>query len=127
MAPKWLFWPAPAGGGTDFTPDAVNWTDGFTNGSGVASSIEQITGIDAPINLEVSWSVISGTPDNYYNIGGGSISMSTNPFTFAVTNSQNVQFELYSTGGPTSADFTVRNASDGNVILDTFNLTAQDS
>jgi hypothetical protein len=116
--------PPPA----DVTPNAVNWIGGSTSGSAINTNDPQITGIDTVINLEVSWSITSGLPDLDYRINLGAFNvMLTNPYTFAVSNNQFVGFQLRAGGGPSSADFTVRNASDGNVILDTFSLTATDS
>jgi hypothetical protein len=127
MAPKWLFWPAPAGGGTDVTPDAIDWEDAFSTG-GSTSTSATISGIDTTITLSVSWSTVSATPENYYQLNGGlTVFMDTNPFTFPVVNGDVILFTLVANGGPSEADFTVSNASDGNVILDTFNLFALDA
>ena len=127
MAPKWLFWPAPGGGGSDVTPNAINWADAFSSGGAVSTSAT-IGGIDTTITLSVSWSTVSGSPENYYQLNGGTtVLMDTNPKTFPVVNGDVILFTLVAGGGPSEADFTVRNSSDGSVILDTFNLEALDS
>jgi hypothetical protein len=126
MAPKWLFWPTPAG--SDVTPDALDWSDQYSGGLSVdnSSPLQTIAGISGSINLSLSWVVVSGTFNVYYRINFGSfILCTTNPTTIAISSGQSLYF-LLETGEyvVSSANFTVTNLSDGSAVLDTFTLSA---
>ena len=126
MAPKWLFWPAPAGG--DVTPDAVDWTDAFGNAEDwVSTEYETVSGINTTISLSVSWVVTTGSFSLRYRIGVGAfVNLTTNPQTITVSNNDQILFQLLSVDPFTEsrADITVTNASDSNTILDTFYILA---
>jgi len=133
-------------GGTDNTPDAVNWTDTAATrplkGSVTVTTIgQQITGITSSINLTVTNSTgirigslsygVSATNDStkptYIGLIAGSPIGGTNTVspTFSVSNNQWLFFR-YIVGsspggyGAGTTTLTVTNTSDSNTILDTW-------
>jgi hypothetical protein len=119
------------GGGppADVTPDAVDWPDTSVPGSGNNTINQTISGIASSINLEVSWTTV-GVPAEVvqYSINDGTpVTMASSPTTFSISNGQALKFIINSSGGACTINFTIRNASDGNVILDTVSVTALDS
>jgi hypothetical protein len=147
MAPKWLFWPTPAVSG-DVTPDALNWGDiGYDDSTGIFTyNQEQVTGIDTPITLQVFYfSNNTGQPINppsgarvQVSVDNSAISPDTSlppnaqsvgsfaaiaaEGTFVVTNNQYVTFGCQTGSGNGNLDVTVtvKNVTDGNTTLDTF-------
>jgi hypothetical protein len=124
---------------TDFTPNAVNWTNIRINSneSNKISIGQQITGISSTINLflnvansqvslvEYGINSTNTTPSTFTTIGSGS------PFTgdtseFSISNNDWVFFRFTKVAGsPTNtATITVKNASDGNGVLDTFTVAS---
>lgn len=117
--------PVAGGGGSDVTPNAVNWNDvsgGY--GLGLSTNIVTITGIDTAINLVITWSgndggafniTINGTAFNLEDSGGS-------PRTFSISNNDTIRFGV---GGAFSKTIsaTVTNASNGDAVLDTFIIT----
>lgn len=136
------------GGGTDVTPNAVNWRnityDGITDTTD--SAVQQITGINTTITLRVdtnnvddrtlfwfvedtpTYSEGSGPHDVgslYYSVdvlGIGSYATinSGNGITFTVTNNKYVTFAVGAPVGASGETITVKNSSDSNAVLDTF-------
>jgi hypothetical protein len=123
------------GGGGDYTPNAVNWANLLYNGfSGeFPYSERQITGIDQTITLEAAISdnltdvwVLVGTSASFGGGDGTSVQDPSflgftqlyNGDTFTVTNNKYVCF--MGSGSCTSVTVTVKNQSDGNATLDTF-------
>jgi hypothetical protein len=126
---------AGGGGGGDVTPNAVNWADitynGFVGEFGYTE--RQVTGIDTTITLEI---VIDDNFTDVYVLVGSSasfgasdgFSISDPPYlgftqkfnggTFTVSNNQYVAF--MASGSCTSTFNTIKNQSDGNATLDTF-------
>lgn len=126
---------AVGGGGGDVTPNAVNWANvvyqGLTGEFGYTE--RQVTGIDTTITLEI---VIDDNFTDIYVLVGSSASFGasdgyslsdpgylgfTQKFsgdTFTVSNNQYVAF--MASGSCTSTFITIKNQSDGNATLDTF-------
>lgn len=116
------------GGGPDNTPNAVNWPNASTSGSSNNTINQTISGIDSSINIEVSWTVTGLLDYVQYAINDiPHVTMPSSPTTFSISNGQTLKFLMGSAGGPCTVSFTIRNASDGYAILDTFDLTALDS
>ena len=128
------------GGGSDATPDAVNWANvGFVaEGNFWAYSTRQITGISTPITLSVSW---TGDMTIFYrlvgnsapSIGSGDVSTIATPTslsmtstangaTFEVSNNQYVTFTGEQGSILIGRTVFVRNVSDSNNTLDNFNV-----
>ena len=131
MCPRWIFFPTPiSGGGDDVIPNPTpDWSSVFSSGLSAdnALPLQTITGINVPIDLSLSWTVVSGTFNVYYRINIGSfILCTTNPTTISISNGQSLYFLLETSDYVVSyADFTVTNLSDGSTVLDTFYLTAE--
>ena len=129
-----------AAAGGDVTPNAVNWSDvSYNNDFGeYVYANQRITGITQTITLQVQiangvaatlYYYISNTADDPMPDGGGAITSPSgfgmnsiaNNGTFTVTNNQYVTFGV-ETGVNQNPVVTVKNQSDSNVTLDTFNL-----
>jgi hypothetical protein len=136
------------GGGPDVTPDPVNWVGvGYDDSTGIYTYTQhQITGIGAPITLQVFFfNNILGTPipppsgarvqvsvDNTAispdvmlppnSQSVGSFAAITAEQTFVVTNGQYVTFgcETSSGNGNMDVTVTVKNVTGGNAVVDTF-------
>jgi hypothetical protein len=132
-----------ASGGGDVTPDPVNWTDiqyeedGFCPGGCWEYTAQQITGISSPITLSIGWTgsptfpgdapyfkVYSSTPDLgtaiYYPPSYLGYTLSTNGQTFSVQPDYWVVFSTETYDDP-PLTVTIRNVTDGNSVLDTYN------
>ena len=129
------------GGGSDVTPNSVNWIDVFYNGLSGSwfCSERQITGINTTITLKVT----SSTSDGLYVfvsstagvIVSGDDSTGSDPSflgmtlldpndTFTGSNNQYVTFTA--SGSNFNSLITVVNQSDGDAVLDTFNSDCVD-
>ena len=136
MARVFIIHPSSSAGGTDVTPNAVNWADvvyDFGLGTcGVES--KQITGISSSISIEIQPG--TGTePVLYYQITSSQVTGTTtgtpsSPWvavtsntTVSINNNQWLSFVCNNTGDTRTA--TIINTSDGNATLDTFNYKYQ--
>lgn len=128
----WLFangyWTNFVASGGDVTPDPMDWLDGFISELFAINDLPYpvFSGINVPIDISLSWSVVSGTPDIYYRLNAGLFTLCTsNPFTIQVEDGDSIHFGLLTQDFVASeANFTVTNLSDSNTVLDTFNLEA---
>lgn len=129
-----------SGGGSDNTPNAINWTDiAWDTGDSLGTvTSKQITGISGSIDLNVSEEETA--PDNillYYRVDNSEITANItgtpgSPWvqvaaspgsTFAVSNNQWVTFSCWSsTTTKNATTISVYNASDSNTLLDTFTI-----
>lgn len=129
------------GGGGDVTPNAVDWFgvyyDGFS-GSFLYTQ-RQITGITTPITLRAESTTVDGVyvyVSNTANvIVNGDDTLQQDPSllgmtylapndTFVVSNNQYVTFGA--TGNSFISTITIKNTSDSNAVLDTFNTECID-
>jgi hypothetical protein len=110
------------GGGSDVTPNAVNWNDVAAPGG--STNTVTITGINTAINLSISWTGYPGTGafNVYKNDSETSLLDDGSPFTLSVSNNDEIYFSAFSAAFG-SISVTVTNASDGNTVLDTFTMT----
>jgi hypothetical protein len=124
-----------AGGGSDFTPDAVNWA-AITNVGGVKKGVgynpaQTITGIDNVIQLKAVWTSTSGTPATGVWVKNGSavgvsaaspayVNASVNDALYFWMTTFNNGIGNYDTG-----TVTVTNESDGGALLDSFSFAVQ--
>jgi formylglycine-generating enzyme required for sulfatase activity len=105
----------------DNTPNALNWNDADASGSCTATTNSQtIAGISSSITLELSEDS-SGLTLQYSLNGGAWTSFGTLPATLSVSNNDTLAFRSSSGVGRTRI-FTVKNVTDGNVVLDAFTL-----
>jgi hypothetical protein len=109
------------GGGSDVTPDAINFNNIVAFASFGTTNTVTISGIDAPITLRATWTA-SGTPIlGYWYVNGALVSIGTSPRDVTVTNGATVYFRAYMTDeGASTGTVTVTNQSDGGATLDTF-------
>ena len=110
-----------SGGGSDVTPNAVNWND--VSAPGGSTNTVTITGINTAINLSISWTGYPGTGafDVYKNDSPISLPDEGSPYTLSVSNNDEIYFSASSIA-VASISVTVTNASDGNTVLDTFTI-----
>ena len=126
---------SPSAPAADVTPNALNWTDIVGNIGGVTNT-QTITGIDTSITLrietnDVDWLqytslyIIVNGIQTAINAGGGITPLIDNGYlNVNVNNNDPVYFNatsLYAT--PANRTIIVKNASNGNVVLDTFTVT----
>ncbi|MFN5061720.1 MAG: SUMF1/EgtB/PvdO family nonheme iron enzyme [Pseudomonadota bacterium] len=105
----------------DNTPNALNWNDADASGSCTATTNSQtIAGISSSITLELSEDS-SGLTLQYSLNGGAWTSFGTLPATLSVSNNDTLAFRS-SSGVWKTRIFTVKNVTDGNVVLDAFTL-----
>ena len=107
----------------DVTPNAVNWNDVFSPLSATTNTVT-ITGINTAINLSISYTGYSVGTFSVYKNGTEFDLTNDNPYTLSVSNNDQVYF-FYSPQAPSTVSVTVSNASDGNTVLDTFTMAAQ--
>ena len=128
-----------SGGGGDVTPNAVNFISIYQNTefTEYGYTEKQITGINQTITLRVQYTSPGSTV--YYAVSNSSgfavfgdnnslnspiyygMTSISNNGTFTVSNNQYVTFGVIPSCGA-SAIVTVLNQSDGDAVLDTFNL-----
>ena len=130
---------AGGGGGGDVTPNAVNWANVYFDADvgTYGYSERRITGIDQTITLQVqiangagvtlyyfvsssAGAKVSGDAFSATSPSGFSMNSIANNGTFTVTNNQYVTFGVITGGNSTVA--TVKNQSDSNATLDTFQM-----
>lgn len=120
-------WSIFDGGGisVDVTPDAVDWPDfDVNNTTQYDTSTQTITGISAPISLQVSFSELRD-PYQMSVLQNGTVtqgpSSAPGSFQFNVTNNDTIAFRFdVSNGNRAEFVVTIINQSDGNATLDTF-------
>lgn len=115
------------GGGSDVTPNAVNWGD-IVGDPGATNGAQTISGIDTTITLQVNFT----EPRDNYTLealvnGSSAAGPSNSPgtLTFDVTNNDSVNFRASTNGDARDGVVTVINTSDGNATLDTFTLEVE--
>lgn len=122
------------GGGTDATPDAIDFNDisdtGFTASAG--TNIVTVTGIDTTITLRLTLSEsMTGTRtvSVYRNSSFVSQGSSGTTIDVTVTNGQTLQYLFTNALNNTtwSGTATLSNLSDAGATLDTFAFTLQDT
>ena len=123
-----------AGGGTDVTPAPIDFSDVFDAAivaSGATNPVT-ISGIDTTITLRLtlttsmtSQRVVDVYRDSVF-VAQGAAGTSVD---VALTNGQTLYFNFTNSQNNTtwSGTATVTNVSDGDVVLDTFNYTLQDT
>lgn len=120
------------------TPDAVDWSNiiyYFGVEYGQITS-QQITGIGSSITLKVEY---NSPPTLWYKKGSTDLSgdsgdtpsnegftLIANNGTFSVDNNEWVSFMCEHDDKQSAKTVTVKNESDGDAVLDTFNISAQD-
>jgi hypothetical protein len=120
---------AGGGGGSDVTPNAVDWFEASSTGCETSTNTQTISGISTSINLSVSWIFQGGDQSgifSYSKNGGANVTISSNPTTISVSNSDTLNFTLASSVFGLSNDgrtITVTNTSDNNTVLDTFDIS----
>jgi hypothetical protein len=122
------------GGGTDATPDAIDFNNiadaGLTASAG--TNVATITGIDTTITLRLTLtSAMSGLRVVSVYRDGGFVSQGSSGSTIDVTmtNGQTLQYFFTNAQDLTtwSGTATVSNLSDGGATLDTFTYSLQDT
>lgn len=122
------------GGGTDATPNAIDFNNisdsGFTASAG--TNVVTITGIDTTITLRLTLtSGMSGLRVVTVYRNGAFVSQGTSGTTIdvAMTNGQTLQYFFTNSQDAStwSGTATVTNLSDGGATLDTFTYTLQDT
>jgi hypothetical protein len=116
---------AAAGGGGGVTPNAVNWAN-VTGGAVTETAMLQITGITSTITLQVAYS--GNNINQKYSVQStasfGTGTAIANNGTFTISNNQYLGFSCQSPYPYFNTDtFTITNVSDGDAVLDTFQLT----
>lgn len=114
--------PPPA---NDVTPNAVDWTD-ITGGGAGTTNTQTISGINTTITLRIE-SIYDGYGEFSIYINGTQFDLTfdiqANGFSNqSVNNGDQIYFSRASSFG-SAETVTVKNASDGNVVLDTFTIS----
>ena len=109
---------SPAGG-SDVTPDAVNWADIGPGTTPQDNANQTISGIDTTIILEVNFT--GSGASLLYSVDNGTYTLLASGGQFSVSNGQTVKFRFTRVAsGTSSGTATVTNESDGSTTLDTF-------
>lgn len=116
----------------DVTPDPIDWTEGSYIDDVAYTTQETITGINTTINLTIEYydDVIENSIFRFKQNNQAWSTISTNPpasattTTITVANNDTLQFSYSTLAATGILNVTVKNASDGNTTLDTFQLTA---
>jgi hypothetical protein len=110
----------------DVTPNAVNWGDCVDTVNGIGTNSNQtISGITSSINLYWVRSGDANITVSYSKNNGSytTIAQNTN---FSVSNNDTIKWQVQTFSGTAqSGTITVRNASDSNASLDTFNYNVR--
>ena len=118
--------PRAVAAGPDVTPNPVNWSDDV-NYYTASTNTQTISGIGTTINLSISHytnaQAGAGYAPTYSKNGANFVAFNTNPFTISVSDGDTLRF-AQETNLYIDRTFTVRNASDGDAVLDTFTLVA---
>jgi hypothetical protein len=119
---------AAGGGGGGVTPNAVNWAN-VTGGQPTQTAMLQITGITSTITLRVAYSKDSNAGNDQQYSVQSSASFGTGTFianngTFTISNNQYLGFSSDSLLFFGTTTFTITNVSDGDAVIDTFEITA---
>ena len=112
--------------GPDNTPDTVNWA--VISGTDDASNAAQtIQGIDSSINVfwERSNSTETSFWSTYYDINGGGWTLIGENTNFSVSNGDALKWRIVTTIGSVNFDLNVKNASDGDALIDVFNCDVE--
>ncbi len=117
----------------DATVNAVNWTNVDVAGTQGTTNVQQITGINTTIDLEISWTgslgyfYVSVSATNEY--AAPTYTLFTSPALISVTNDKYVSFRLQAVGlqDNLTRSVTVKNASDASTTLDTFTMDVDGS
>ena len=122
------------GGGTDATPNAIDFNDISDVALDPAASTNTvtITGIDTTITLRLTLtSAMSGLRLVYVYRDSGFVGSGSSGTTFdvAMTNGQTLFYSFFNAqdNSTWSGTATVSNLSDGGAVLDTFTYTLQDT
>lgn len=111
-----------AGVRSDKIPDAINWTDISTSGSG-STNTPTITGISESISLKVTFNDTQYTLTYTLNGGAPSFPLATGDL-IAVNNNDTLQFTASFVFSPVFGDtVSILNNSDSDTLLDTFSVT----
>lgn len=122
------------GGGTDATPNAIDFND--ISDAGITASaftnVVTISGIDTTITVRLTvTSAMSGQRPVYVYRDGGWVSTTTSGTTVDVTmtNNQTLQYGFANSQNSTtwSGTATVTNESDAGAVLDSFTYTLTDT
>jgi hypothetical protein len=112
--------PVAGGGGSDVTPNAVNWNDS-TSVSPYTTNTQTITGISTSINIQISWFLegpISTTQFKMYvNDIETDLYAGGTPQNVIWSNNDVIYFTCVGSAGDMSV--TIINTSDNNTVLDT--------
>jgi len=123
-----------SGGGTDATPDAIDFGNisdaGFT--ASAFTNVVAIGGIDTTITLRLSLTVAMAAQRTVSVYRDGAFAVAANSGTtvdVTVTNNQTLQYAFGNSQNLStwSGTATVTNESDGGATLDTFTYTLQDT
>ena len=120
--------PRVVAAGSDVTPNAVNWAN-TTGGNPTQTAMLQITGITSTITLRVSYSKDAFAGNNQEYSVQSTASFGTGTFianngTFTISNNQYLGFSSNSLYSFATTTFTITNVSDGDAVIDTFQITA---
>jgi len=121
-----------AGGGSDVTPNAVNWVEASTNTIVATSNQQTITGINTTITLRIQLTnTLECLQYAYYSKNSGSYvlvqdtcgSPTVEYADVSVVNGDVLDFRLEGDGNFQQGIFNITNLSDGNTLLDSVTLT----
>ena len=120
--------PRVVAAGSDVTPNAVNWAN-TTGGNPTQTAMLQITGITSTITLRVAYSKPFNAGNNQEYSVQSTASFGTGTFianngTFTISNNQYLGFSSNSLLDFATTTFTITNVSDGDAVIDTFQITA---
>lgn len=123
------------GGGSDVTPDAVNWANITTSPAGLGfghNATQAITGIDTTIQVKAAWTSTSSSPAKgvWFKNGAMVGSYAPTPVTVSARSGDDLAFYMNCVTSSTSGNYdsgtvTVTNESDSSTSLDTFTFTLQ--
>lgn len=112
-------------GGADLTPDPLNWGNINAAPAWSGSNADQtISGITAPISLQVTYTQAGLYELGYHLNGGGYVALASGD-TFTVSDGDTVHFEAVGNNvDPVIGSLvTVKNNTTGGTTLDTFNVS----